>query len=127
MGRAAGGGLAEGGGAALLRAARMPSNELHAAAADGRAALEKLQSKKYNLVSMDNQMPNDLSGVEFVEAARRAKYEGCVVLCHESIDCSASGGGAILSCTRDIEDCCLRRTASSTTVGVSVEPPYTER
>ena len=50
------------------------------AAADGRVALEKLQSKKYNLVSMDNQMPNDLSGVECVEAARRAKYEGCVVL-----------------------------------------------
>ena len=50
------------------------------AAADGRAALEKLQTKKYNLVSMDNQMPNDLSGVECVEAARRAKYEGCVVL-----------------------------------------------
>ena len=50
------------------------------AAADGRVALEKLQSKKYNLVSMDNQMPNDLSGVECVEAARRAEYEGCVVL-----------------------------------------------
>ena len=50
------------------------------AAADGRAALEKLQTKKYNLVSMDNQMPNDLSGVECVETARRAKYEGCVVL-----------------------------------------------
>ena len=29
---------------------------------------------------MDNQMPNDLSGVECVEAARRAEYEGCVVL-----------------------------------------------
>ena len=50
------------------------------AAEDGRVALEKLRSKKYNLVSMDNQMPNDLSGVECVETARRAKYEGCVVL-----------------------------------------------
>ena len=43
------------------------------AAADGRVALEKLQSKKYNLVSMDNQMPNDLSGVECVEAAPAAR------------------------------------------------------